>query len=101
MTTEKKLHRIEFHHESVEERVKHFHEFKTPLTAEEIHEQALRCLHCGTPYCSSSCPLHNRPVDWNRLVREGKWRDAWEYLPGGDEPHLPVPLRSGLHAVPD
>ena len=44
MTTEKKLHRIEFHHESVEERVKHFHEFKTPLTAEEIHEQALRCL---------------------------------------------------------
>ena len=42
MTTEKKLHRIEFHHESVEERVKHFHEFKTPLTAEEIHEQALR-----------------------------------------------------------
>ena len=61
MTTEKKLHRIEFHHESVEERVKHFHEFKTPLTAEEIHEQALRCLHCGTPYCSSSCPLHNRP----------------------------------------
>lgn len=28
MTTEK-LHRIEFHHESVEERVKHFHEFKT------------------------------------------------------------------------
>ena len=80
MTTEKKLHRIEFHHESVEERVKHFHEFKTPLTAEEIHEQALRCLHCGTPYCSSSCPLHNRPVDWNRLVREGKWRDAWECL---------------------
>ena len=68
MTTEKKLHRIEFHHESVEERVKHFHEFKTPLTAEEIHEQALRCLHCGTPYCSSSCPLHNRPVDGKIVI---------------------------------
>ena len=61
MTTEKKLHRIEFHHESVEERVKHFHEFKTPLTAEEIHEQALRCLHCGTPLLLVLLPAPQPP----------------------------------------
>lgn len=66
MTTEKKLHRIEFHHESVEERVKHFHEFKTPLTAEEIHEQSLRCLHCGTPYCSP--PARSTTAPWTGIV---------------------------------
>lgn len=83
MTTNKepiRIERIEFGHQSVEERIKHFNDFTVPLTDEEIHTQSLRCLHCGTPYCSSSCPLHNRPVDFNRLVRDGKWRAAWECL---------------------
>ena len=75
-----RLERIEFGHQSVEERIKHFGEFTLALDDEQIHRQALRCLHCGTPYCSASCPLHNRPVDFNRLVREGKWRAAWECL---------------------
>ena len=72
--------RIEFGHQSIEERIRHFGDFTIPLTDEEVHEQTLRCLHCGTPYCSASCPLHNRPVDFNRLVRDGKWRAAWECL---------------------
>lgn len=85
MTTEKskqptQLKRIEFGHQSVSERIKHFGDFTLPLDDEQIHAQSLRCLHCGTPYCSSSCPLHNRPVDFNRLVRDGRWRAAWECL---------------------
>ncbi len=75
-----RLERIEFGHQSVEERIRHFGEFTIALTDAQIHAQSLRCLHCGTPYCSSSCPLHNRPVDFNRLVRDGKWRAAWECL---------------------
>ncbi len=75
-----RLQRIEFGHQSVEERIKHFNDFTIALTDEQVHMQAMRCLHCGTPYCSSSCPLHNRPVDFNRLVRDGKWRSAWECL---------------------
>lgn len=75
-----RLSRIEFGHQSVEERIGHFGDFTVPLTDEEVHHQTLRCLHCGTPYCSASCPLHNRPVDFNRLVRDGKWRAAWECL---------------------
>lgn len=85
MTKEKnkepvRLQRIEFGHQSVAERIKHFGDFTIPLTDDEVHSQTLRCLHCGTPYCSASCPLHNRPVDFNRLVRDGKWRAAWECL---------------------
>ncbi len=74
------LQRIEFGHQSIEERIKHFKDFTIALTDEQVHAQTLRCLSCGTPYCSASCPLHNRPVDFNRLVREGKWRAAWECL---------------------
>ncbi len=72
--------RIEFGHQSIQERVKHFNEFTITLSDEQIHAQAQRCLHCGTPFCSANCPLHNRPVDFNRLVRDGKWRAAWECL---------------------
>ena len=74
------LQRIEFGHQSVEERIKHFGAFTIALDDEQIHQQSMRCLHCGTPFCSASCPLHNRPVDFNRLVRDGKWRAAWECL---------------------
>lgn len=81
MTTKTlKIERIEFGHESVEKRIRHYGDFTLPLTDEQVHTQSLRCLHCGTPYCSASCPLHNRPVDFNRLVRDGKWRTAWECL---------------------
>ncbi|MCF0254130.1 MAG: FAD-dependent oxidoreductase, partial [Duodenibacillus sp.] len=82
MTEQKqiKLARIEFGHEPVERRIKHFNDYTIPLTDEEVNLQSRRCLNCGTPFCSNNCPLHNRPVDFNRLVREGKWRAAWDCL---------------------
>lgn len=82
MTKEGKveLKRIEFGHLPVAERIKNFRDFTIPLTQEQIHEQSLRCLHCGTPFCSASCPLSNRPVDFNLYVRMGDWRRAWECL---------------------
>lgn len=74
------LARIEFKHQSVAERIKHFGDFTTGLSDEEVHQQSLRCLHCATPFCSRSCPLHNCPVDFNLLVKQGRWRQAWECL---------------------
>ncbi len=74
------LRRIEFGHEPVESRIRHFNEFVIPLTEEQIAKQVKRCLHCGTPFCSASCPLHNCPVDFNAFVKEGRWRAAWECL---------------------
>ena len=79
-TNEPASSRIEFHHEPVEARIRHFFEFTSPLTEDEVKEQAARCLTCGTPFCSAMCPLHNRPVDFNRLVREGRWHEAWNAL---------------------
>lgn len=98
--------RIEFGHLPVEERIKSFRDFTIPLNDDEVHAQSLRCLHCGTPFCSNNCPLHNRPVDWNRLVREGDWERAWACLsatnsfPEFTSPGLSRDLRGGLHEVP-
>ncbi len=80
MAQKEKLVRIEVGHEPVEARIKHFHEFTVPLTEKEAAQQAKRCLHCGTPFCSSQCPLHNRPVDFNKLAADGRWHAAWEAL---------------------
>lgn len=82
MTKESKteLKRIEFGHLPIAERIKNFRDFTIPLTKEQTHQQSLRCLHCGTPFCSASCPLKNRPVDFNLFVRNGEWRKAWDCL---------------------
>ena len=72
--------RIEFKHQPVAERIKHFSDFTIALDDPEIQQQAQRCLHCATPFCSASCPLHNCPVDFNQLVKHGQWRQAWECL---------------------
>lgn len=72
--------RIEFKHQSVAERIKHFGDFTSALDDAQVQEQAQRCLHCATPFCSVSCPLHNCPVDFNLLVKQGQWRQAWECL---------------------
>lgn len=45
--------RIEFGHLPVEERIKSFRDFTIPLNDDEVHAQSLRCLHCGTPFCSN------------------------------------------------
>lgn len=80
MTQEKTLGRLEMKHEAVKDRIRHFREFVKPLTEKEAAQQAGRCLNCGTPYCAGECPLGNRPVDFNRLARDGRWHAAWEAL---------------------
>ena len=45
--------RIEFGQLPVEERIKSFRDFTIPLNDDEVHAQSLRCLHCGTPFCSN------------------------------------------------
>lgn len=43
-------------------------------------EQAARCMDCGTPFCMSGCPLGNLIPEWNDLVRQGKWEEAYNRL---------------------
>ncbi len=64
----------------VEERIKSFFEFMVPLSKAEIETQGARCMNCGTPFCHPSCPLHNQIPDFNDMVYEGKWDEAYKIL---------------------
>ena len=43
-------------------------------------EQAARCMDCGTPFCMTGCPLGNVIPEFNDLVRQGQWEDAYGKL---------------------
>ena len=65
----------------VEERVKdwldvHAESGLQPWTT----QQAARCMDCGTPFCMSGCPLGNIIPEFNDLVRQEKWEDAYNRL---------------------
>jgi glutamate synthase (NADPH/NADH) small chain len=71
------------------ERLKSWEEFHTGLTEEEQRLQGARCMDCGTPFCQSNlllggmasgCPLCNLIPEWNDLVYNGRWEDAFERL---------------------
>lgn len=65
----------------VEERVRdwfdvHGEHGAQPWTA----AQASRCMDCGTPFCMTGCPLGNIIPEFNDLVAQGKWEDAYNRL---------------------
>lgn len=63
------------------ERIHDFLEFELPLPAEQLIQQAARCMDCGVPHCHAfGCPLLNRIPDWNEMVYRGKWRRALQLL---------------------
>jgi NAD(P)H-dependent glutamate synthase small subunit len=68
-------------HRPIKERVLDFNEIDLPLTPDEIHEQAARCMDCGIPFCHGvGCPLKNCIPDLNELVYKGRWQEACEHL---------------------
>ena len=75
--------------ESPKERIKHFNEFRTPLSKEAQQKQGARCMECGVPFCqagimisgmASGCPLHNLVPEVNDLVYHGNWKQAYDRL---------------------
>lgn len=73
--------RRELEERPVEERIKdwfdvHAQDGLQPWTT----EQAARCMDCGTPFCMTGCPLGNIIPEFNDLVRQGKWEDAYHRL---------------------
>lgn len=73
--------RQEVAHRPVEQRIHDFAELDLPLTPEQIHQQAARCMDCGIPFChGSGCPLKNCIPDLNELVYKGKWQQACQLL---------------------
>lgn len=47
---------------------------------EKVQTQARRCMDCGIPFCHDGCPLGNIIPEWNDLVRQGRWREAYDRL---------------------
>jgi len=65
-----------------EERSKDFKEFQVALDEEERVNQGARCMDCGVPFCQSSygCPVHNIIPEWNDMVYQGRWEEAFYRL---------------------
>jgi glutamate synthase (NADPH/NADH) small chain len=62
--------------EPAPERVKHYREFLTVLSEDELRSQGARCMDCGVPFCHTGCPLGNIIPDWNDLVYRDHWHEA-------------------------
>ena len=74
---------------SPKERIKNFNEFHTPLSKEKQQLQAARCMDCGVPFCqagmmisgmASGCPLNNLVPEWNDLIYNDNWEQAYHRL---------------------
>ena len=71
------------------QRIKNFNEFHTPLSKEKQQLQGARCMDCGVPFCqagmliggmASGCPLNNLVPEWNDLLFNGNWEQAYYRL---------------------
>ncbi|KAI7903005.1 uncharacterized protein BX663DRAFT_509197 [Cokeromyces recurvatus] len=67
---------------NVKKRIGDWDEVNVRLSRPQLHEQAARCMDCGTPFCQSDtgCPLGNIIPKWNELVYKDNWKDALDRL---------------------
>jgi len=72
-----------------EERIKDWNEIRKPQDPEVVKTQGARCMNCGVPFChggvllkgiASGCPVHNLIPEWNELVYQGQWQEAYKRL---------------------
>ncbi len=61
---------------TVEERIQDYRYVYKTWPAEEVREQAARCMDCGIPFCNTGCPVNNLIPDWNDLVYRDRWHEA-------------------------
>jgi len=64
----------------VAERLKNYKEFIPRLTDEQSAGEGARCMDCGIPFCTTSCPVNNIIPDWNDLVYRNNWEQALSVL---------------------
>ena len=71
------------------ERIKDWKEIHEDFEEANLREQGSRCMDCGTPYChtgmtlnnmASGCPVNNLIPEWNDLVYQDKWEEAFDKL---------------------
>ncbi|PTU31264.1 glutamate synthase subunit beta [Stenotrophobium rhamnosiphilum] len=64
----------------VDSRVKNYKEFVLTLENDQAKVQSARCMNCGTPFCTTGCPVNNIIPDWNDLVYTGAYQAALDTL---------------------
>lgn len=72
--------RQEAPHRPVPLRLMDYREVYEPTSEEHDKAQATRCMDCGVPFCHEGCPLGNIIPEWNDLVRQGRWQEAYDRL---------------------
>lgn len=75
-----KYPRAEAEHRPVPLRLMDWKEIYEDFTDPAVQIQATRCMDCGIPFCHDGCPLGNIIPEWNDLVRQGRWKDAYDRL---------------------
>lgn len=63
-------------------RLQDFEEIYVREDQEELQSQGARCMDCGVPFCQADtgCPIDNLIPEWNELVHQDRWREAYERL---------------------
>ena len=64
----------------IAERLHSFREIELAHPAEELREQAARCMDCGIPFCHQGCPLGNLIPEWNDHIYRDRRIDATHAL---------------------
>ena len=64
----------------VQERRSDYKEFISLYPAEQLNQQAARCMNCGIPFCHHGCPLGNIIPEFNDAVYRKDWQDAYGIL---------------------
>jgi glutamate synthase (NADPH/NADH) small chain len=73
----------------IDERLKDWESIHLHMPDNRLQNQAARCMDCGTPFChtgkvinnmASGCPINNLIPEWNDLVYQGLWREAYDRL---------------------
>lgn len=64
------------------DRVKNYNEFTLSPKTDKLRDQGARCMDCGVPFCQSGegCPVYNLIPEWNDLVYQNKWEEAFDKL---------------------
>ncbi len=64
----------------VDVRIRDWKEVYEDFPAQDLHDQAGRCMDCGIPFCHNGCPLGNLIPEWNDLTFRDDWAEAIERL---------------------
>lgn len=74
------IKRKEAGYRPLSDRIKDFSEVEQTLNSEDRRLQASRCMECGVPFCHWSCPLGNRPPEWQDLLYKNDIKGAYKLL---------------------